>query len=135
MKFLKRLFKKKGHQYQYSRLSLSQFDLRKIADEWARVEELVKLGKPAHLRQAVIKADNLLDYALSRLTSGKTTGERLRNARPYFKDFAIYQALWQAHKVRNALVHEADYEPTHTVIRDAIAKFKRGLEALGAELE
>jgi len=137
MGFLDFIFKKrkKYSRYRYSRLSLSQFDVRKIADEWGRVEELVKLGQPSQLRQAVIKADSLLDFALSRLTTGATMGERLKNARAYFKNSVVYQGLWQAHKVRNALVHEADYEPTHTLIRDAIAKFKRGLEALGAELE
>ena len=135
MKFLEHLFKKKKkHQYQYSHLSLNQLDRRKIQTEWARVEELVKLGQPSQLRQAVIKADNILDSALSKLTTGATMGERLKNARPYFQDYAVYQGLWDAHKVRNALVHEADYEPTHTVTKDAIAKIKRGLEVLGAGL-
>lgn len=112
-------------------LSLNQTDLRKIVDEWARIEELVKLGHPSQLRQAVIKADNLLDLALKRLTTGTTMGERLKNAQPCFKDFSVYQTLWEAHKVRNALVHEADYEPPHFVVKEAIGKFKRGLESLG----
>jgi hypothetical protein len=150
VQFLKNLFKKKKPQYQYHRLSLSSSDIRKIQDEWLRVEELVKIGQPSQLRQAVIKADNLLDFALSKLTTGTTTGERLKNARPYycageaeqlqgakrhhFKDYAIYQGLWDAHKVRNALVHAADYEPMYTVTGDAVAKIKRGLEALGTGL-
>ncbi len=134
IKFLKRLFRKKKSWYQYRHLSLSQLDVRKIQEEWARVEELVKLGQPSQLRQAVIKADNLLDFALSRLTTGTTVGERLKNARLYFKNYAVYQGLWEAHKVRNALVHEADYEPTHTVTKDAVVKVKRGLETLGANL-
>lgn len=135
MGFLKNLFKKKRPKYQYRHLSLSSSDVRKIQTEWARVEELVKIGQPSQLRQAVIKADNLLDFALSRLTTGTTTGERLKNARSYFKDYVVYQGLWEAHKVRNALVHEADYEPTHYVVKDAVGKYKRGLEALGARLE
>jgi len=126
--------KPKRRQYRYSKLSLSSSDIRKIQTEWSRVEELVKLGQPSQLRQAVIKADNLLDFALQRLTTGTTMGERLKNAREYLKDYAVYQCLWEAHKVRNALVHEADYEPTHTVTKDAVVKVKRGLEALGANL-
>lgn len=121
--------------YQYSNLSLRSADIGKIQDEWTRIEELVKIGNPSQLRQAVIKADNILDFALSRLTTGTTMGERLKNARSYFKDYAVYQGLWEAHKVRNALVHEADYEPTHVVTKDAIAKIKRGLESLGANLK
>jgi len=126
--------KQKRSGYQYRRLSLSQIDIRKIQTEWSRVEELVKLGKPSQLRQAVIKADNILDLALSKLTTGTAMGERLRNARPYFKNYSVYQGLWDAHKVRNALVHEADYEPIHSVTKDAIAEIKRGLESLGAKL-
>ncbi len=131
------IFKKKHKRskYRYSKLSLSPSDLRKIQNEWARIDELVKIGKPSQLRQAVIKADNLVDFALSRLASGTTVGERLKNARPYFKDYAVYQGLWEAHKVRNALVHEADYEPPHYVAKEAIGKFRQGLEALGAKNE
>ena len=126
--------KRKGLRYSYSKLFLSSGDIRKIQNEWARIEELIKIGQPSQLRQAVIKADNVLDYALSKLTTGTTMGERLKNARPYFKDYAVYQGLWEAHKVRNALVHEADYEPTHYVVKDAIAKIRRGLESLGVKL-
>ncbi len=136
MSILDFIFKKqKRSRYQYSRLSLNQPDIKKIQTEWSRVEELIKLGQPSQLRQGVIKADNLLDFALSRLTTGTTVGERLKNARPYFKDYTVYQGLWEAHKVRNALVHEADYEPTRMVTKDAMAKFKRGLEVLGAKLK
>lgn len=138
-KFLNFIFgnkkKQKRSGYRYSKLSLSTADVSKIQNEWARIEELIKVGQPSQLRQAVIKADNLLDFALQRLTTGTTMGERLKNAQPYFKDYAVYQGLWEAHKVRNALVHEADYEPTHLVTKDAIAKVKRGLGALGARLE
>ncbi len=137
MSILDFIFKKKHKRskYRYSKLSLSPSDLSKIKDEWARVEELVKIGQPSQLRQAVIKADNLVDFALSRLTSGTTVGERLKNARAYFSDFRVYQGLWEAHKVRNALVHEADYEPPHYVTKEAIGKFRQGLEALGAKNE
>jgi len=136
MSILDLFFKKpkRRSRYQYRHLSLGSSDIRKIQNEWARIEELVKIGQPSQLRQAVIKADNILDFALSRLTTGTTMGERLKNARSYFKDYAAYQSLWEAHKVRNALVHEVDYEPTHLVVKEAVGKIKRGLQTLGAKL-
>lgn len=137
MGFLDFIFSKKTKRrskHRYSKLSLSTTDIRKIQTEWARIDELLKVGNPSQLRQAVIKADNILDFALSRLTTGTTMGERLKNVEVYFSDFRVYQNLWQAHKVRNALVHEADYEPTHYVVKDAVAKIKRGLVALGVGL-
>jgi len=136
MSILDLFFKKpkRRSRYQYRHLSLGSSDIRKIQNEWARIEELVQIGQPSQLRQAVIKADNILDFALSRLTTGTTMGERLKNAQMCFKESAVYQALWEAHKVRNALVHEADYEPTHAVTKEAIAKIKQGLKTLGAGL-
>jgi len=116
------------------KLSLSTVDISKIQDSWAQTAGLIKVGNPSQLRQAIIKADNLLDFALKRVTTGTTMGERLKNAQPFFRDYAVYQALWEAHKVRNALVHDADYDPPHFVIKEAIGKFKLGFEVLGVRL-
>lgn len=112
------------------RRSLGAGDALRIGRGWQKIEELVKLGKPSQMRQAIIEADKLLDYVLTQLSEGETMGERLKNARELF-DRQTYDCLWQAHKVRNALVHEAGYEPTYYVAKEAIGNFKKALEALG----
>ena len=112
---------------------LKPYDLGKIKSDWEQVEQLVRVGKPSALKQAGIVADKLLDYALRQVSSGETAGERLKNARDAFPR-PVYQGLWEAHKVRNALVHDSDYDLTQLVARDALGKFKEAFKALGVEL-
>lgn len=112
---------------------LKPYDLGKIKSDWEQVEQLVRVGKPSALKQAVIVADKLLDYALQQISSGETAGERLKSARDAFPR-PVYQGLWEAHKVRNALVHDSDYDLTQLVARDALGKFKEAFKALGVEL-
>lgn len=112
---------------------LKPYDQKKIEEGWERVEQLIQLGKPSTLKEAVVIADKLLDYTLSQISFGETMGERLKNARAAFPR-AVYQGLWEAHKVRNALVHSPDYDLTQVVARDALDKFKAAFQALQVKL-
>jgi len=112
---------------------LKPYDLGKIKSDWEQVEQLVRVGKPSAFKQAVIIADKLLDYALQQISSGETAGERLKNAKDAFPR-PVYQGLWEAHKVRNALVHDSDYDLTQLVARDALGKFKAALQELRVKL-
>lgn len=125
--------KKKGVLHRQEVGFLKPFDKDKIAGEWGRVEELVETGRPSAFKEAIILADKLLDYALTQISSGETMGERLKNARGGFPP-DIYQGLWDAHKMRNALVHEADFDLTVLVAKEMLGKFKRGFEHLGVRL-
>lgn len=113
--------------------TLKPYDQRKIKEDWGKVEQLVQVGKPSALKEAVVIADKLLDYTLSQISFGETVGERLKNAKEAFAR-PTYQGLWEAHKVRNALVHDSDYDLTQLVARDALSKFKVAFKALGVEL-
>lgn len=98
---------------------------------WHEIQEQLKRGGPAHLRQAVISGDNLVDHCLKALgIPGETMGERLKAAgRERFSD---YDGLWSAHKTRNQIVHEADKELLSFEAKNALAKFERALKDLGA---
>lgn len=113
--------------------TLGPYDRQKTKEEWGRVIQLIQVGKPSAAKEAVIMADKMLDYILTQISSGEAMGERLKNARGAFP-VAIYQGLWEAHKARNALVHDADYDLTQLVARDVLSKFKAGFMALGVEL-
>jgi hypothetical protein len=100
------------------------------AREWEQVQGLLAVGRGSSLSAAVIEADKLLDYCLKSLgASGSTLGERLRSAEPRFSD---YQGLWQAHKLRNRLVHEHDSAPSRSEVERAVSQFERALRDLGA---
>lgn len=112
---------------------LKPFDREKIAADWQRLKELADTGRPSAYKEAVITADKLLDYALTQIASGETLGERLKNADAAFpRD--VYQGLWDAHKMRNALVHEASFDLPILVAKEILDKFARGFQALGANL-
>jgi hypothetical protein len=112
---------------------LKVYDCKKIEEDWARVEQLVGTGKPSAFKEAVIVADKLLDYALKQIAPGESMGERLKNARDGFPR-PLYQGLWDAHKVRNALVHDPNYDLTRLVAEGALEKFRAGFKHLGAKL-
>lgn len=101
-----------------------------IKKEWENINVLLNGKSPSQLRQALISADKTLDNALRDAVSGETMGERLQNAKEVF-DFATYDKLWKAHKVRNNLVHESGYEPPYFVVKEAVDSLKEGLKLLG----
>lgn len=117
----------------YKNYSVSSETEEKIRSEWSKINELIKLGSPSNLRQALISADKTLDNALRDVMEGTSMGERLKNARNRF-DPITYQRVWEAHKVRNNLVHESGYEPAHYVLLESIRDLKAGVTQLGVKL-
>jgi hypothetical protein len=105
----------------------------KIQNEWKKIADLQKQGSPSQLRQALISADRSLDTALRDVAEGETMGERLKNSRDRFTD-TTYNKIWKAHKLRNNVVHEADFEPPHFAIKEAIEDLKTGIQSLSVKL-
>ena len=104
-----------------------------IKRDWVKIAELVKVGRPSSLREALITADRSLDTALKEVFDGETMGERLKNATTRF-DKDVYQKIWDAHKVRNSLVHQSGYEPPYFVVQKALDDLKEALTFLGVRL-
>jgi hypothetical protein len=126
--FLDFLFGKK-----LSRRTISPETRGNVEREWKNIQVLLSAKGPSQLRQALISADKCLDNVLRDLIPGETMGERLKNAENIF-DKNLYNKIWQSHKIRNTLVHEAGYEPPHFVITEAVENFRKGLNSLGLSL-
>ena len=60
---------------------------------------------------------------------GKTMGERLKKCGDRFTHL---NAVWRAHKLRNALAHESDLEITYKQAYNALQVYKQALIDLGA---
>ena len=101
--------------------------------DWHDIQVLLTGGSPSQLRQALVISDRSLDAVLKDLVSGNTMGERLINAKNMFHP-QTYEKLWQAHKLRNALVHESGFEAQHFIIKAAVENLKGGLKELGIKL-
>jgi len=106
----------------------------KIKAEWKNINMLLAGKAPSQLRQALISADKCLDNALGDVVEGKALGERLKNGQNKF-DRTVYNNIWEAHKIRNSLIHEVGYEPPHFMLTKGVEDLKRGLEALGVFVE
>jgi len=134
MSIFGRIFGKKESQRGRATMgALKPFDKQRIREEWGRIAQLAQTARPSAYKEAVIAADKLLDYALGQIASGETLGERLKNADAAFPR-SVYQGLWDAHKMRNALVHETDFDLPVLVAKELLEKFRQGFTALGVDL-
>lgn len=113
---------------------VSGFDRDQIRQRWEKIEELKTLAKPSTLREAVIEADKLVDFALGKIYPGnETAGERLKLAREMFTNYRQdYENLWYAHKIRNEMVHTIGFELPTVEAKNILDYFKKALETLRA---
>ncbi|MBR3248758.1 hypothetical protein IKF89_01880 [Candidatus Saccharibacteria bacterium] len=85
---------------------------------------------PATWKMTIIEADKLLDKALVEMgVPGKTMGDRLKRSGDKFENL---NAVWRAHKLRNAIAHEAGFEISYKQAFNALAIYKQALKDLGA---
>lgn len=100
-----------------------------IRKHWRKVESYLQQGGIGTHR-AITEADKLVDYVLRKQGYvGENMGERLRSAEPRFSSL---DGLWQAHKLRNRLVHETGFDVGLPRAKKALSEFRRALRDLGA---
>lgn len=119
--------------FKFARSTVSRDSEDKIKADWGRINSLIKASGPSNLKQALIMADRSLDTALRDVASGQTLGERLKNAESKYEKY-FYNKIWEAHKMRNNLVHEASFEPPYFMINESLQTFKKALEVLGVSV-
>ena len=109
----------------------SDRDLAK--EKWMGLEGKLKANTPSATRQAVLEADKVLGFVLEKIyPSGDNFGERLKAAKIKFNGrYDEYNHLWYAHKIRNEMVHNVNFELPTSQAEDVLGKFRRGLEILG----
>ena len=107
-----------------------KFNKEEYQTKFLKIENRLNKDNPATFAMTVINGDKLLDKALSEMgVPGKTMGERLKKAGDKFSD---ENAVWRAHKLRNAIAHEDDLEITYRQAAGALAIYKQALKDLGA---
>ena len=113
--------------------SVSKRVMEMVTRDWQELTILIKGGAPSQLKQALIVADKSLDSVLRDLVAGEAMGERLKNAKSLFHP-QTYDKVWQAHKLRNALVHESGFEVQGFMLKNAVDQFRVALKELGLKL-
>jgi preprotein translocase subunit SecG len=73
--------------------------------QWDVVLKHVESDEPSDWRLAIIEADNMLDAMVKKMGyEGENLGDRLKAAE--HADFESLDSAWDAHKMRNQIVHE-----------------------------
>lgn len=106
------------------------FNKEKYQTRFLAIENGLNKNNSATFMKTVIDGDKLLDKAMVEMgVPGKTMGDRLKHSKEKFSDI---NAVWRAHKLRNALAHESDLEITYRQAQVAMAIYKKALKELGA---
>ncbi len=104
-------------------------DRSQFARRWQEIESLASREESSR-RMAIVEADKLLDHALKAIAMpGETLGERLKFAQYKYPNL---RDVWFAHRLRNQLVHEANYHLDASNAKKALKSFRKALEMLGA---
>ena len=106
-----------------------------INKKWNKLLERVKSGDERDLRLAIIEADSLIDEILKEHGHpGNDMGERMKLIHP--SEIDNLNDLWEAHKLRNRLVHEADFHLSINEAKRIIGIYHKTIEELlSIELE
>lgn len=119
-------------------LVLYWYTKRRRPTKW-KLEVYKQLGEISHrsstkdnqiLQTVLIDIDKLLDYTMRmKGIKGETMGERLKNAKRYFK-WDDYQKVWEGHKYRNKLVHEIGIKVDTNTIKVHFMALKKAVNGL-----
>lgn len=107
-----------------------RFDIEAYQARFLAIENKLSRDNPATFMTTVIEADKLLDRALNELgIPGKTMGDRLKRSGDKFSNL---DAVWKAHKLRNTVAHESDFDISYKQAASALLAYKQALKDLGA---
>ncbi len=105
------------------------FPKRHLNKSWQKILARLSKNDEANLRLALIEADNLFDDLLKQMRlPGESMADRLR----YIDSSQIsnIDEIWRAHKLRNVLVHNHEYQVTRNEIDLSIKAYEKALKEL-----
>lgn len=107
-----------------------EFDKQAYQTRWLKIENGFDKDDRRSYNFSVLEADKLLDKALNEMgVPGKSMGEKLKKLGDRMPDL---NKVWYAHKLRNQIVHESDFEVSYEQARQALSIFRQALKNMGA---
>ncbi|MCA9386128.1 hypothetical protein KC717_05770 [Candidatus Dojkabacteria bacterium] len=95
-----------------------------------QISTLQKQEGAASKITALLEYDKLLDFVLkAKGIKGMTMGERLKGAQKFF-DNQLYNDIWSAHKIRNKVAHEMNYQPSEKELSIASSSLRKAIKLL-----
>lgn len=108
----------------------SNMPKRRSIRAWRKIQQYRIAGDDQSLKFAVIEAENLLNEALHLLGfTGENFGDRLKQIT--VDDLPNVEDLWEAHKLRNRIVHETNFRLPRDLAERALAIYERAFHDLG----
>ncbi len=99
-----------------------------IRAKWGEIEKLSASGAMGS-KMAIVEADKLLDGVLkSMMMHGDTLGERLKFAGYKYPEL---RKVWDAHRLRNQIVHETTFNVSERHARAALHDYERAMKSIG----
>lgn len=93
-------------------------------EQWDNLLKYLESENSSDWKLAILEADKLLDKMVEKMGyPGANLGERLRVIEP--SDFLTLQEAWEAHKIRNRIAHEAQYQLTEREARKTIGLYEK----------
>ncbi len=110
-------------------LLIQAFPKRHLNKSWQKILTRLQKNDEANLRLALIEADNLFDDLLKQMRlPGESMADRLR----YIDSSQIsnIDEIWKAHKLRNVIVHNHEYQITRNEMEFGVKAYERALKEL-----
>jgi len=100
------------------------------ANKWDEIQKKIDSENSSDWKMAIIEANSLVDEIIKKIGyKGEDLGERLKNIEP--SDFENLQNVWEAHKIRNKIAHEADaFQITKEEAKETLEKYRKALREL-----
>lgn len=103
---------------------------RRSVKAWKQVLKRMDANDEANLKLAIIEADKILDEVLKIAGyKGENMSDRLKQINS--AQISNIEEIWQAHKIRNRIVHEPDFHIPRGEAWMLIEIYKKSLQELG----
>ncbi len=116
--------------YSSKDLQSKSYDMEMVKAKWGEI--LAGTSSASGVKNGLIEADKLLDYVMrAKGFSGETMIDRLKKAQAKFSD---KEKVWQAHKLRNSIVHEVEQDLVVPQVKESIEAIGQAIKDLGVNL-
>lgn len=108
---------------------INQLEKDKFKTKWQGLLKSLESSQENDWKFAIIEADNLIDEILKiNGYKGKTLSDRLKSLKK--SGFKNIDCLWQAHKIRNKIVHERKFKIQLNEVKNIIDFYRIALVEL-----
>lgn len=99
-------------------------------EHWQSILSKLESADPESMKIAIIEADALIGDVLRQLGyEGEHLADRLARVRA--EDFPSVEKLWQAHRLRNELVHTPSFQISQSHAQDMVEVYGKFLKEVG----